>query len=611
MCGFVGNVNRNPINSSPEPDLDLIKHRGPDESVNWASEDGFLKIGFVRLSMVGLDNGSQPLFSSNKQFLCFINGEVYNHKELRELLINKGAVFKSDSDCETIPNIIQFLGFSGLQLVNGPFAAIVFDVYDQSLYLIRDAFGEKPIYYSHKLDVFYFSSELKPLLNYLPHLEINITAMNKFFYYGFVPGNETIFKEVLEVPSGHLVTIGRDSLVQTKRWYFPDLDSHKLDPKSALWESIALQSSADSRLCLAISGGIDSQLIAQVARKSKHLIPGLTMTDFYGKDFESSNAFEFSKFNDSEILPVPLGNQEHLKLISDMPLMLDDLIADLSSPFYFQLTQAARDYGFKGMLFGHGGDELDWGYGWVLKALGDKNQQKGMHLRDRLYKFRHFESTPRALSHPKHTNCNHMIYPIWKTYPNFRAGQLIPITKEFHENLADVGCDSDPAIASKFSLLQTLEGLTPKQSAVISLLETYVLENGFKQIDRISMWNSIEARLPILGARVIESFLRLNGNYKIPTQKTNLRRFSRDINSSHITSNYEKKGFAPTQNLSGDYANLLNYQPSMLLDLKILNKHSRYLSQLPDAGVDLPISFRIYFLDKWLSQFDGKITTRF
>ena len=203
MCAIAGKVSFKEGNSlfleTTQNELKLmlghLAHRGPDDEGIWSDEKGLAFLGHRRLSIIDVSSrANQPMLSSCSRYACAFNGEIYNFMELRDYLISRGRVFKTDSDTEVLIEMFSFHGIEEtIKKINGMFSISLWDKKLDTLYLIRDRVGKKPLYYSILNNNLTFASEIKAIVSDQRNLlNINTNSASEFFSLGYIPGNETI-----------------------------------------------------------------------------------------------------------------------------------------------------------------------------------------------------------------------------------------------------------------------------------------------------------------------------------------------------------------------------------------------------------------------------------
>jgi asparagine synthase (glutamine-hydrolysing) len=369
MCGICGIVTQKqtPIN------IELLKrmntaliNRGPD-SDGFFQEPG-IGLAMRRLKVIDLSTGDQPMTNENRTIWVVFNGEIYNFQVLREQLINQGHQFRSHSDTECIVHLYEQYGVGFLKYLRGMFAIALWDANKKQLFLARDRFGKKPLYYYEKNGELIFSSELNSLLQGIKERPaIDLSAINLYLSLQYIPDPLTAYQGIHSLPPAHFLTWQNNALHLEKYWgleYTPKFQGNRNDLKEELkekvGESIKLRMISDVPLGAHLSGGIDSSIIvSQMAKWSSSPV----------KTF--SVGFEESSFSELPFAGAQRYATDHQEFILDwgnIPETLTEIIkfvgqpqADPSLIPLFHLSKLTRQY-VTVALNGDGGDECFAGY---------------------------------------------------------------------------------------------------------------------------------------------------------------------------------------------------------------------------------------------------------
>ena len=393
MCGIAG------IMSAEEKKLgrilsgmcDAIAHRGPDDfgyialqgsspanpssvKKDVADDTGKVFLGHRRLSIIDLSGSRQPLCNEDGSVWVVFNGEIYNYVELRTSLAKKGHKLREKGDTEVLVHLWEEYGTEMLSHLVGMFAFAIYDTAKGTLFLARDRFGQKPLYYFERNKNFYFASELQAFykLEDFNASDINPVAMAQFFRYGFIPNPGTAYKNVFSVPPGHFLLRknGESSVLQFWKPYITGtekrVDYEKLE--SLLDESVRLRLRSDVPFGAFLSGGIDSALVTSSMVKLSDM-PVKTFTISTGRESfmdESEEAREVADFLKTEhrqinVTPDFVAVSEKLAAHYGQPY------ADHSSVLAYYVSKETRNF-VKVALTGDGGDELFAGYTGYLKS---------------------------------------------------------------------------------------------------------------------------------------------------------------------------------------------------------------------------------------------------
>ncbi len=382
MCGIAGiyNLDGAPASSYVVKRMtDAIAHRGPDSEGQYT--EGAIALGHRRLAIIDLTPaGHQPMQTQDGRFVISYNGEVYNYRELRTVLKSSGYQFQSDSDTEVVLNAFAHWGVRSLDRLNGMFAFAIWDRREEKLFLARDRYGMKPLYYTQCGSTFLFASEIKAFQCH-PEFSsaIDCEALLEYFTFQNLFTDRTLFKDVKILPSGCFLTIDAKSpgSLPSRYWDFqfrePAENTNQLDLAHELnWlfkQAVNRQLASDVEVGSYLSGGIDSGSITAVAAKQLPHMPSFTC----GFDLHSASEHElaYDERQSAEHMS-HLFETEHYEMVlkaRDMEHVLPKLTWHLEEPRVgqsypnFCVAQLAGKF-VKVVLSGVGGDELFGGYPW-------------------------------------------------------------------------------------------------------------------------------------------------------------------------------------------------------------------------------------------------------
>jgi len=380
IAGFCGAGNREHLEAMTR----AISYRGPDAEGYHIDEETRVFLGHRRLSVRDIEGGAQPMWNEDGQLCVVYNGEIYNHEELRKELEAHGHIFRSDhSDTEVLVHGYEQWGQDLPRRLNGMFAFAVYDVRAQELFLARDRFGEKPLYYARGNGLFAFASELSALHAHSGvSRDFDIRALQKFFAYGYIPAPNALYKNTFKLPHGHTLRFELSSGTISVSPYFTfrveadevmtqateeDLAQelrHRLD------RAVQRRLVSDVPLGIFLSGGIDSSAVLALA--ARHLGGGALKTftiGFHEPSFDESQfARRMSDHIGSQHQERILGIDEARDKYAEVLSRMDEPMADPSVLPTYLLCQLTREH-VTVALSGDGGDELFAGYD-PFKALG-------------------------------------------------------------------------------------------------------------------------------------------------------------------------------------------------------------------------------------------------
>lgn len=521
MCGIAGILD---LNGQRPIDRDLLSrmnnallHRGPDGG-DFFVEPG-IGLGHRRLAIIDLAGGSQPLFNEDGSVVIVFNGEIYNFKKLVPILEARGHVFRTRSDTEVIVHGWEEWGPACVDHLRGMFAFALWDKKQQTLFLARDRLGEKPLYYTQAADgTFLFGSELKALLVH-PAVgrELNAAAIEDYFAYGYVPDPKTIYHGIHKLPPGHVLTLRRGAALPAPRAYWDvAFRERKLGDENAVADELVgrLREAVDMRMIAEVpigaflSGGVDSSaVVAMMAGLSADPINTCSIS-FGAKDYDESRY--------AAMIAERYGTRHHVRqvteddfdLIDRLALFYDEPFADSSSMPTYRVCQLARER-VTVALSGDGGDEVFAGY--------------------RRYRWHHYEelvrrAVPAALRRPLFGFLG-SVYPKadWAPRPLRAKSTLQGIARDSVEAyFRSVGVVTDemrrrlfsPSFARSLQGYRAIEVLeqhmrgAPADDHLSQIqyadLKTYLAGDILVKVDRASMANSLEVRVPILDHEFIE-----------------------------------------------------------------------------------------------------------
>jgi len=369
MCGIVGFIDKSLEQVKMEvlsKMMERIHHRGPDSQGVFTDDE--VALGFVRLSIVDLENGSQPIYNEDENLVLIFNGEIYNFQELRSDLESRGHVFKTNTDSETIIHGYEEYGSEITKKLRGMFAFVIWDRQKKELFGARDHYGIKPFYYLNDDEKFLFSSEFKAFLEH-PNFkkELNKEALKPYltFQYSVLP--ETFFKGVYKLEPGHHF-LYKDGDMKVERYYEVSYSTEQKPYEEYLEEineymeeSVSVHKVSDLEVGAFLSGGVDSSYITAVAKPQKTFSVGFGDTGNDDMFNESIYAKELSDILGMENYTKLVPADEFFANVDKVQYHSDDPHANLSSmPLYF-LSQMTREH-VTVVLSGEGADELFGGY---------------------------------------------------------------------------------------------------------------------------------------------------------------------------------------------------------------------------------------------------------
>lgn len=554
ICGIAGGFDNKKIYKNTMAEmLKLLRHRGPDDEGIFKDKD--IIFGARRLSIIDLGNGHQPMSNEDQTLWIVFNGEIYNFLELRELLQKKGHIFKSRTDTEVILHLYEEEGSDCVKRLKGMFAFSLWDKKNTRVILARDRFGIKPLYYTLINNILVFASELKSILAF-PGLkrEIDPLALDSYLSLEYIPSPRSIFKNIYKLPPANIL-IYKNGDIDIKRYWSLESKNRtgpkdESDVKQALFsllkESIRSHSISDVPLGVYLSGGIDSSSIIAISK------------DVFGRALRSfSIGFEEDSFDESRYSKQVsrLFNTEHkhrvfnsddvISTLPEISRMLDEPLADSSIfPTYILSRFSRQDITVA--LSGDGGDEIFAGYPtYQAHAFIKYYQRLPLFIRKKIIErlinrmpvdYRNFSLdfvAKRFISgaDSKESLSRHMIWmsaftELDKKY--LYSGWLKEQVREKEDS--DFLCPDKET--DEITAVQKLD------------IESYLKDDLLVKIDRASMMNSQEVRVPYLDHELVEFVFNLPAHLRLNRFRTKylLKETMKDYLPKRIIKR-RKKGF--------------------------------------------------------------------
>ncbi len=530
MCGITGFISTDADRSVDERSRLLdrmcksIVYRGPDEQGTLVK--GRAALGMRRLSIIDIKTGQQPIFSEDGNLAIVFNGEIYNFREVRVELEKLGHRFRTNSDTEVIVHAFEEFGEGCLEKLRGMFAFAIWDERAQSLFVARDRVGKKPLFYSITADgTFVFGSELKTLLVHGGVIrEVDLSALDAYLSFGYVPEEFCILKDVHKLPPGCFLEF-RDGVVRTQRYWDFDLTGPRVERSEEEWtdelrrkirEAVEVRLISEVPLGAFLSGGVDSSSIVGImaefsARPVKTFSIGFREDSFDELKYARIAARHFGTEHHEFVVTPDLFD-----LIGETARHFDEPYADQSALPTFLLSRMAREH-VTVVLSGDGGDELFAGYErYVIDQSRRRYAQIPRFVREHVLR-RTSVAMPQR-SRGKNFLYNISLDPIDRYIDSISAFNRPEkerlYSAEFRSKLNGAGSAAELMFA-KFGRAVGKEDPTGRLLYLDS--KTYLPGDILTKVDRMTMANSLEARVPLLDHELIElvgkipSRLKLNG----------------------------------------------------------------------------------------------------
>lgn len=525
MCGICGIITEKQYPPRIIKSMtNAMIHRGPDDEGYFRDEP--LAMGVRRLSIIDIEGGNQPFTGEDGRYTLIFNGEIYNHEELRAELIERGHVFRSRCDAESVLHVLEEYGDDGICKLRGMFAFAIWDSCEKSLLLARDRLGEKPLYYYYHGGVFAFASEIKPLLE-VPEIARNLApdfiAIHQIMTYNFPIGVRTAFKDIQELPPGYLM-VWKDGKVRFKQYWEIKLpgetDSFSFDEKRTAEEllerlryTVRMRLMSDVPVGVFLSGGLDSSIVAACAKSDFQKLNTFSLSfdePLWDESAKARSTAEFLKTNHIEIRCEP-----NLSLLPQVLYYLEQPQRWSGTVGLFQLYQTAGKQ-VKVILSGEGADEIFGGY-------------------------------PHLTEFPLRYSNN--VHPLATYLSGLSHLSVEKRKKLFNPDFVKSACMEDGdvdriSLADFFIPPAALNNKAPFNIGLYLDIKCRLVKFVTFMLDRLSMANSVEARAPFLDHELVEYVLTIPASLKVipPYSKYILRRSALELLPAEILSR-PKQGF--------------------------------------------------------------------
>ena len=512
MCGIAG-IARFDGGSVSEATLRAMTNRmvrrGPDD-------EGFVSVhsvglGMRRLSIIDVNGGHQPLTNESRDIHLVLNGEIYNHIELRRRLESQGHSFRTHSDAEVVLHLYEEEGVEALHLLNGMFAFALYDERRRALWIARDRLGIKPLFYAQDESGVTFASDINAL-RAGNKANVDATAVLGYLALGYAPGDGTVWQGVKKLPPAHHLWVADGRLTVKRYWevqefgdYLGDVSRAVDELDALLVDAVRLQLRSDVPLGVLLSGGLDSSAVTAIAAG---LIeePLQTFTARFDGKGESADA-DFSRQVASRYATshseIGLTAIDAAAALDELLPLMDEPISDSAIIPSYCISKAARARNIKVLLSGAGGDEIFCGYGRHRPAPVGRPRWFADVLPPAM---RSALGQAWAVVQPRHgLRVRHPAYAWAATVNgiNLDTAQALLRSRPQFEHLLAV-------MRQEFHGLDTTDsGLGFVHARMHVDLETYLPDNVLSLTDKATMAASVEGRVPLLDHRVVELAFRL------------------------------------------------------------------------------------------------------
>lgn len=603
FCGFTGDIaDRENIIIGM---MNKIIHRGPDSAGTHSDED--VTMGFRRLSIIGLEDGSQPMYNEDGSIVICFNGEIYNYQPIKEMLIKKGHVFKSHADTEVLIHLYEEKGEEMLNDLRGMFAFAIYDMKNKKLFAARDFFGIKPFYYGVFNNHLLFGSEIKSFLAFPDFKkEVNTVALENYLTFQYSVLDETFFKGVYKLKPGHYL-VYKDGKIDIKRYFQPKFEPEKAglqdtikEIEDVMLDSVKTHKISDVEVGSFLSSGVDSSFVAATFKGDKTFTVG----------------FDYEKYNEigyAEKLSEKVGIDNYSKIISTdeywdslgkIQYHMDEPLADPSAVALYFVSKLASKH-VKVALSGEGADEFFGGYNIYrepmdlqITKLIPKPLRKGIAAIMKALPFR-FKGK------------NYLIRASMDLEDRFIGNAKMFSEKERERILKNpTGKYNHKEITKPYyDFTKGQDDVTRMQFIDLNL---WMVGDILLKADKMSMANSLEVRVPFLDKEVFEVARHVQPDYRVNREATKyaFRMAAKDYLPEEVASK-KKLGFpVPTRVWLKDekYYNIVKtaFQSEAAQKYFNTDKIVKYLDDHKNGKADNSRKvWTIYMFLVWYNQFFG------
>ena len=561
MCGIVGLFSKYQtkelIFKSVQNANELQFHRGPDDKgIFFDSRNNFC-LGMTRLSIVDLDHGNQPFFSKDRNFCIIFNGEIINAKELRtELENNKVKFLSNNSDTELLLQMLICQGKESIKKLNGMFAFCFYDLKKKEIFVARDRFGIKPLYYFFEKNYFGFASELKTVLSlYSKKLDIDYESLSDYLSLMYIPSPKTIFKQISKLSAGEILTFNfQNNFLKKEKWFEPsfkpdnslDFNNASEQLKKLCDKAILDWTASDVPIANSLSGGLDSSIISSVLGENNYKIKNFSL------GFKDQEDRDYDEVGYAELVSGKWSQEHSIIRISQEFFLdnLDKIVENIHEPYggglpsWMVYKNIAKNY--KVSFAGIGSDEFFGNY-----AKWSKLDSSFFDINIKRFENSFFNKRYYASKEEK------------KNILNFSSNDFTPTAEKFYK----IFIENDGSIKDKSAILD---------------IKTQLPDEFLSICDNFSMAHSIEVRPPFLDNNLTNFLFTIPSHIRVGDKK-NLKKLLKTSYKNLLP--YEllkirKKGFIlPIENW---LKKQLNPLLSFYLSKKKINEHGLFKDNIYD-----------------------------
>lgn len=515
MCGFAGFTGTCTDGDKVlENMMNRIIHRGPDSAGTYIDEK--IHMGFRRLSIVDLNNGSQPMFNEDKSIVVTFNGEIYNYSELRADLEAKGHIFANNADTEVLLHAYEEYGEDMVAKLRGMFAFAIWDKKTETLFAARDFFGIKPFYYALVDDCLIYGSEIKSILDHPKYKkQVNELALENYLTFQYSVLEESFFKGIFKLMPSHYL-IFKDGKLDIKRYWEPvfepdnnkSLDDFVNEIDNAMHDSVEAHKISDVEVGSFLSSGVDSSYVAATFKGDKTFTVGFDYEKYNEVDYAKALSDKIKIDNYSKLVT----SQEYWNEIPKIQYHMDEPLADPAAIALYFVSQTAAKH-VKVALSGEGADEFFGGYNIYHEPHDLAAYQKLPKGLRRLL------ASQVQKSKRRFKGKNFLIRASKSVEERFIGNAFMFTEAERSRILKNPSGKYDHKELTKpfYDKVKDMDDVTKMQYIDINF---WLIGDILLKADKMSMAHSLEVRVPFLDRRVFEVARHIPTKYKVNKKNT-------------------------------------------------------------------------------------------
>jgi asparagine synthase (glutamine-hydrolysing) len=531
MCGICGKVNLGRNGASVEPALirammDTIRHRGPDDDGLYTAPG--VGLGHLRLSIIDLGSGHQPLSNEDRTIWIVFNGEIYNYRDLRMFLLSKGHVFKTQTDTEVIVHLYEELGPACLEKLRGMFAFALWDEKKKALLLARDRVGIKPLYYALTDKAIVFASEIKAILaDPAIRRQLAPAVIDRFLSFLYVPGEETLLKDICKLAPGNYLLL-KDGKAEVRQYWdlqfskpseSPSLKAAEDEVSSLLAEAVELHMIADVPVGVLLSGGVDSSAVLSCAAERTDKEISTFTVGFSDSSFADERPYArlAAESCGSRHYDMTITADDFANFLPRYVWHMEEPVCEPPAIALYYVSKLARKH-VKVLLSGEGGDEAFAGYNNYRSIIW-------------LERFKNLWPALNGTASWGLSQVNSWIHSVRvakyaplmnEPFPNYYYSRTSTPYRYSGNGIGELySADFVKSIDKEYTIepVRRLFAKVKNQGVLDQMLyidtKTWLPDDLLVKADKMTMANSLELRVPLLDHRLLELAASLPQHYKL------------------------------------------------------------------------------------------------